>query len=167
MSAQSSSSPASLKRSEINLLLPWCQGDFMRHTLLLRFRKMATRGSLKHPVGWQTHRGFGTLGRFKFQRCCGCFWKLNFGSCASFIPNYANTQGRALLDASFCWSFPLARRSRLGEGGSTPKLRRLSPRCGPALPPQPGSGGSRLTLGDGDGLEAVELPQEAAPLGGV
>uniref|UniRef100_A0ACB8FEL8 Uncharacterized protein n=1 Tax=Sphaerodactylus townsendi TaxID=933632 RepID=A0ACB8FEL8_9SAUR len=43
-------------------------------------------------------------------------------------------------------------------GGEAPEVR--GKRRRPPAPP-------RLTLGDGDGLEPVQLPQQAAPLGGV
>lgn len=74
-------------------------------------------------------------------------------------------------------------------GGEVVETAVLAARPGPALPPagarllparsQRGPGGSGragpgpaprrapLTLGDGDGLEAVQLPQQAAPLCGV
>lgn len=64
-----------------------------------------------------------------------------------------------------------ARAKAGGPAASSAKLRGLSPAPARCPHPRPPSARPRavaaLTLGDGDGLEAVQLPQQAAPLGGV
>lgn len=64
-----------------------------------------------------------------------------------------------------------ARAKAGGHAASSAKLRGLRPAPARSPHPRPPSARPRavpaLTLGDGDGLEAVQLPQQAAPLGGV
>lgn len=64
--------------------------------------------------------------------------------------------------------FPSRPKESLGREREDPQTSEAQPQLRPGPPaPSRARGGSRLTLGDGDGLEAVELPQQAAPLGGV
>lgn len=56
-------------------------------------------------------------------------------------------------------------RGAVGQPGSL--LDASAPLCPSASPTRCRAPYAGLTLGDGDGLEAVQLPQQAAPLGGV
>lgn len=84
---------------------------------------------------------------------------------------YTQLRERTGASASRCLlllEFPTRPKESLGRGQEDPQTSEAQPQLRPGAPtPSRVRGGSRLTLGDGDGLEAVELPQQAAPLGGV